>query len=69
MSFGVGYIPGERNAIALKVNFKISATGDDAAPVTEEAWMEAAQKAAPKGCTVKALTPLPDGGRKAEYKC
>ena len=69
VSFGIGGIPGERNTIALRVNFKISSTGEDAAPVTEEAWLEAAQKAAPKGCTLKALTPLPDGGRKAEYKC
>jgi hypothetical protein len=69
VSFGIGRIPGE-DALALKVHFKISATGEEEGdPVTEADWMEAAKAAAPKGCTVKKLTPTEDGGRKAEYQC
>jgi len=69
VSFGVGRVPGE-DALTLQVHFKISSAGDeDGGPVTDAIWMDAATAAAPKGCTVKALTPTPEGGRKASYKC
>ena len=69
VSFGIGRVPGE-DALTLQVHFKISeADGEEAGPVTDQMWMDAARAAAPEGCTVKSLTPTADGGRKAAYQC
>jgi len=69
VSFGVGPIAGEHNSMALSVHFALSDTDANTPVVTDAIWMEAAQKAAPKGCKVASLTPLPNGSRKATYKC
>jgi hypothetical protein len=68
ISFNVGRVPGE-DALTFGVKFKIASEGEEEAELTEAAWMEAAQKAAPAGCTVASLTPTAEGGRKATYTC
>src|SRR3972149_4083795 len=68
IGFTVGKVPGE-DALTFGVKFKIASEGEGEPELTEEAWMEAAQKDAPAGCTVTSLTPTPEGGRKASDDC
>lgn len=57
----------------FKLKFSVKTDGNfgvaSAEPASEDALLEAAQAAAPEGCTVITVERTPDGGAVADYDC
>lgn len=70
ISFGVTRIPGESAAL-FQIRFRTSDAGDEAGEglVTDADFQQAAQAAAPDGCTLVRLEPAGEGAMKAVYDC
>lgn len=64
IGFGVTRVPGH-DAFVLQLRFSTSDT--EAEPISDP--MQAAQAAAPQGCTVARVTPEADGAYRVDYSC
>ena len=69
VGFGLTSLPGEKEVL-FAVRFKTSAADAGGPGVTPDLDIAAAAAlAAPPGCKVGAITPLPDGAAKVAYVC
>lgn len=64
IGFGVTRVPGH-DAFVFQLRFATSEAGDEA--ITDPA--AAAEAAAPEGCSVRGVTPQPDGAYRVDYAC